>query len=66
MAEDCTEILDAAVKGYMVWSLETGTHILTSSQVRFDETSYSQLLGTTEWEFSLKTRVEKCKAAVSV
>ena len=66
MADDGAEILDIAVKGYIVWTLETGARILTSMQVNFDETRYPKLMGTTEWEFSNQAKVEKCKATINV
>ena len=65
MAEDGGEFEGAAVKGYMVWTLETGARMVVSPQVRFDETCYPQLMGVTEWEFSLRTQVEKCKATIN-
>lgn len=66
MADDGVEIPGAAVKGYLVWTLETGARTLTSMQVAFDETRYPRLMGTTEWEFSLQAQVQKCKATVTV
>jgi hypothetical protein len=54
------------MKGYMVWSLETGNRLLTSSQVTFAETRYPRLMGVTEWEFSMRTKTKMCKATVSV
>ena len=65
MAEDGGERQQAAIKGYVVWSLETGARIITSAQVSFDESRYPRLMGVTEWEFSLQTRVRKCEAMVS-
>ena len=66
MADDGAEIQGAAVKGYMVWTLETGAKTVTSNQVHFDETRYPRLMGVTEWEFALQTRVQKCKATITV
>ena len=66
MADDGAEIQGAAVKGYIVWTLETGARTLTSMQVNFDETRYPRLMGVTEWEFSMLAKVEKCKATISV
>ncbi len=66
VADDGVEIHGAAVKGYVVWTLETGAKTLTSTQVTFDETRYPRLMGVTEWEFSLKAKVEKCKATINV
>ena len=66
MAEDGGEFKGGAVKGYMVWTLETGARMLTSTQVHFDETRYPKLMGTTEWEFSLQAQIKKCKATVTV
>ena len=66
MAEDGGEFMGGAVKGYMVWTLETGARMLTSTQVHFDETRYPKLMGTTEWEFSLQAQIQKCKATVTV
>jgi hypothetical protein len=54
------------IKGHMVWTLETGARLLTSSQVTFDETRYPKLMGVTEWEFSMRTKIRKCKATVTV
>ena len=65
MADDGAEILGIAIKGYVVWTLETGARTLTSVQVTFDETSYPQLMGVTEWEFSNIAKVEKCKATIN-
>jgi hypothetical protein len=45
MADDGAEIPGAAVKGYVVWTLETGAKTVTSTQVQFDETRYPQLMG---------------------
>ena len=66
IADDGVEIQGAAVKGYIVWTLETGARTLTSMQVNFDETRYPRLMGVTEWEFSLQTNIEKCKATITV
>ncbi len=66
MAEDGGEFMGGAAKGYMVWTLETGAQMLTSTQVHFDETRYLELMGTTEWEFSLQAQIQKCKATVMV
>lgn len=66
MADDGAEIQGAAVKGYVVWTLETGARTVTSMQVNFDETRYPQLMGVTEWEFSMQAKVEKCKATVTM
>ena len=66
MADDGVEVHGGAVKGYVVWTLETGARVITSEQVSFDETRYPRLMGVTEWEFSLKTKVEKCKATITV
>ena len=66
IAEDGGEIQGAAIKGYIVWTLETGPRTLTSTQVRFDETRYPKLMGVTEWEFSMQAKVEKCKATITV
>jgi hypothetical protein len=65
MAEDGGERQQAAIKGYVVWSLETGARIITRAQVSFDKSKYPRLMGVTEWEFSLQTRVRKCEATVS-
>jgi len=54
------------IKGHMVWTLETGARLLTSSQVTFDETRYPRLMGVTEWEFSMQAKIRKCKATVTV
>jgi hypothetical protein len=66
IAEDGGDFAGGAVKGYMVWTLETGARMLTTNQVVFDETSYPRLMGVTEWEFSLQAKVKKCKATVTV
>jgi hypothetical protein len=66
MADDAAEIQGAAVKGYIVWTLETGARTLTSMQVNFDETRYPRLMGVMEWEFSMLAKVGKCKAKISV
>ncbi len=60
------EFMGGAIKGYMVWTLETGAQMLTSTQVHFDKTRYPKLMGTTEWEFSLQAQIQKCKALVTV
>jgi hypothetical protein len=54
------------IKGHMVWTLETGARLLTSSQVTFDETRYPKLMGVTEWVFSMRAQIAKCKATVAV
>ena len=66
MADDGAEVIGAAVKGYVVWTLETGPRTVTSMQVTFDETRYPKLMGVTEWEFSTKANREKCKATVNM
>ena len=66
IAEDGGEIQGAAVKGYIIWTLETGPRIVTTTQVKFDESSYPQLMGITEWEFSMQTQARKCRATVTV
>ena len=65
IAEDGGDTHGAAVKGYIVWALETGARVITSTQVRFDETRYPRLIGITEWEFSMQTRVQKCRATIT-
>ena len=65
MADDGGEFEGEAVKGYLIWTLETGARMVVSPQVRFDETTYPQLLGVTEWEFSMRTQTEKCKATIN-
>ncbi len=65
IAED-GETYGVHMKGYMVWLLETGNQLLTSSQVTFDETRCPQLMGVTEWEFSMRTKTKMCKATVNV
>jgi hypothetical protein len=49
----------------VVWSLETGARIITSQQVTFDESRFPKVMGVTEWEFSMQTRIEKCRATIS-
>ena len=66
IAKEGIEIQGAAVKGYLVWTLETGASVIASMQVKFDETRYPKLMGVTEWEFSLQAKVEKCKATITV
>jgi hypothetical protein len=42
----------ASVKGYVVWTLETGPRLITSVDVQFDEQVYQRLLGPIKWELS--------------
>jgi hypothetical protein len=42
----------ASVKGYVVWTLETGPCLITSVDVQFDEQVYPRLLCPIEWELS--------------
>jgi len=65
IAEDGQEIIEASVKGYIVWSLETDARVITSSQVTFDETCFPQMLGVTEWEFSKQTGITKSAVTTS-
>ncbi len=65
IAEDGGEIQGGAIKGYVVWSLETGARIITSTQVSFDESRFPRIMGVTEWEFAMQTRIDKCKATIS-
>jgi hypothetical protein len=66
ISDDGAEVPGVAVKGFLVWTLETGARMVTSNQVSFNETRYLRLLGVTEWEFSLQAKVEKCKSTISV
>ena len=66
VADDGNETLGIAIKGYIVWTLETGPQTITSMQVTFDETRYPKLMGITEYEFSSQTKIEKCKATITV
>jgi hypothetical protein len=51
IAEDGNERQEGSIKGYVVWSLETGARIITSQQVTFDESQFPKVMGVTEWEF---------------
>ena len=66
VADDGNETLGIAIKGYIVWTLETGPRTITSMQVTFDETRYPKLMGITEYEFSSQAKIEKCKATITV
>ena len=42
----------ASIKGWVVWTLATGSSLLVSTDVTFDEQVFPRLLGPIEWEIS--------------
>lgn len=42
----------ASIKGWVVWTLATGSRLLVTTDVTFDEQVFPRLLGPIEWELS--------------